>query len=712
MQDKNHVVNVMENAGKVNHSNPTVSKNGEFNVAHRSSRRLAGIESDQLTNNVANEQTLQVPKRNLRKGRTVLDTDLANKSSQQLNDVPETGKFEDNEPDNSRNSQGLASEAHVLKENKLLVSGIGKSGEIYSNSNKSSNKKEHRIPCRASKRLAGSEPELMSNSLSYERAPEYRSKKSKGEVNADLHPCDGGPAVELVNGESSNKSRKRPKIPPITNDQLEKHESEEMNDEKSEPQQSFAFHYSWSDPSLEFAIKTLTGALPAGEDSVGNKPTMISETVKFPEYNLFENATGSSSDKKPKVNSSKPKNKKELKKEPKMPTRLSKRLAGHEPEVLPAERALEYSTRKSGKDKTTANAILTNGASGHLHAEEEESKAIVHASDRLKTSECGESSNGEKSYDAQTPPNEQLQRLEAENINNERSAPQYPIEFEDSWSDPCLEFAIKTLTGALPVDAVNLPAMTPDVNDPPNKELLQNVVQKSNEAAHDNSNHCQTKEELNTVCQPSRQILGQPELRTSSTYCENDPKFATRESCSDEGNITRNLDGGQTLHIEAGNVTQIDINTLILEEPLGENEQVLEGKSIADQPQPETETTNHANSERDFCVSFMDSWSDPCLEFAFKTLTGAIPVEENIAIQGCFQEPANRHDQRGGDSTLPEIGSSNISQSDVGEKSMPGQEASMSSSFLPPEKSSSHGWTGIDITQRHYSQYNNNFQRR
>ncbi|CAN4127415.1 unnamed protein product [Withania somnifera] len=31
---------------------------------------------------------------------------------------------------------------------------------------------------------------------------------------------------------------------------------------------------------------------------------------------------------------------------------------------------------------------------------------------------------------------------------------------------------------------------------------------------------------------------------------------------------------------------------------------------------------------------FGDYWSDPCMEFAFKTLTGAIPVEDNMAYQG------------------------------------------------------------------------------
>lgn len=34
-----------------------------------------------------------------------------------------------------------------------------------------------------------------------------------------------------------------------------------------------------------------------------------------------------------------------------------------------------------------------------------------------------------------------------------------------------------------------------------------------------------------------------------------------------------------------------------------------------------------------------DYWSDPCWDFAFKTLTGAIPLEETLTLPGCFPQP-------------------------------------------------------------------------
>ncbi|TKY70922.1 hypothetical protein E2542_SST07216 [Spatholobus suberectus] len=105
------------------------------------------------------------------------------------------------------------------------------------------------------------------------------------------------------------------------------------------------------------------------------------------------------------------------------------------------------------------------------------------------------------------------------------------------------------------------------------------------------------------------------------------------------------------------------------------------------------------------------------INLAFKTLTGAIPIEENIAIQRCFQEQANCHDQRGGGPTMPEFGFSSISHSgfsfhnDIREKSKPGQQSSTSPSFLPQEKPSLHGFSGV-APQEQYFQYRNNFQRR
>lgn len=64
---------------------------------------------------------------------------------------------------------GLASEGNFVKENKLQVSQIGKSGvtEICVYPNKSSNKKENGNQCWASKRLAGIEPKVKSENQLY-----------------------------------------------------------------------------------------------------------------------------------------------------------------------------------------------------------------------------------------------------------------------------------------------------------------------------------------------------------------------------------------------------------------------------------------------------------------------------------------------------------------------------------------------------------------
>ncbi|ESW30472.1 hypothetical protein PHAVU_002G155600 [Phaseolus vulgaris] len=665
--EKNHVVNMMEHASEKNHSNRSLSKTKESNVARRFSRRLSGVEHDQLTC-VANEQALQVPKRDFGKKISILDTDLTNKSSQLPSGVLEIGREEQ--------------------------------GKVLLNSNKSGTKKEKQIFCRASKRLAGLQPKLMSNSISHKKA--YKSKKSKGEVKATLQQSDGQPVMELadhatINGESSNKGRKLPEATPITSNQLKKFDDKEINkDEKSELAQSFAFHYSWSDPCLEFAIQTLTGTLPV-EDSTDNGNARVSETNTSPKNRLVENVTGNSSDKTSRVNSKKSKNKKE----PTVPRQLSKRLAGNEPEVLPTEKAVEYAApQKSCNDNVAATASLTNGVSGHPY-DREESKLVVQASDRL----CRESlSKIEKSYDTKTVPNEQLRRHEDENVDDERSYSQFPTPFGDSWSDPCLEFAIKTLSGALPVDAPAadiLPAVTPDVSETPNKETLQSMEQKRIDAeTRDDPYQSQTKIEFNTVCHTSKQVQNQPEVTTYSTSCGTDPKFATGESYKDGDSVARNSNGREPQRIKSGNPIEIDINKTILEE----------------EPQPET--INYDNSEREFGASFMDSWSDPCLEFAFNTLSGTIPGEENITIPACFQENAHSHGQRGGVSNMPEFGFSSISHSgisfhnnNIGDNSNSVQQSPASSSFLPQEKQDLNGFWGVDPPQP-YFQNNNNFQRK
>ncbi|KAL1364461.1 uncharacterized protein [Arachis hypogaea] len=565
------------------------------------------------------------------------------------------------------------------------------------------NMRELHSPSQVLKQLGGFDDDMkMNNSMSCEKTPKHGRKRSKVEISADLQQSEGVSAAELADSaplkrESANKKRKSYKTPPITGDQLEKPRGKEMYDEKSEPQVSSAFNYSSSDPSLGNATNNLQSMLLVenGPNTTGIATVLQTDIQK----KSVDSVTGRSEDGYPQVRSNKSKKKKELK----VPMRVSKRLAGLEPEVQPSGRALEYATRKSRKEPppATATQISIDGASDHLNLEEE-TKLTCHASHSLKTEVLRESSNqSEKSCDAPTVPKEQLQKvIEAENTSDERSEPQLPVPFGgDSWSDPCLEFAFKTLTDDVlfhPATDI-LPVITPDLNYLPNTEL--HGVMITSEEAHDNSNQPQSKKELNMV-NPSEPFPRQLEIA---------PKFTTSEHYGDEG-YTRNL-AGESLHSQVGNVMPLMHHTVIHQDPLKEGVQVHKGESIImGPPLVETGTVNHDNSKSQFCASFANSWSDPCLEFAFKTLTGATSADNNL------QQPPNFHNQIDGGSLFPDFGSSSFSQSnfsfyhDIGVNSMPGQQSSRSNPIPPLDKASQRGYPEVD-PQNQYSQFHNHFPR-
>ncbi|MBA0861745.1 hypothetical protein Goshw_000419 [Gossypium schwendimanii] len=60
-----------------------------------------------------------------------------------------------------------------------------------------------------------------------------------------------------------------------------------------------------------------------------------------------------------------------------------------------------------------------------------------------------------------------------------------------------------------------------------------------------------------------------------------------------------------------------------------------------------------------------DIWADPCIEFAIKTLTGAIPVEYGLDNQHCFQQqPSSVPNQSVNHLTLPDVGLDKFSQTE------------------------------------------------
>ncbi|KAK9716535.1 hypothetical protein RND81_06G239800 [Saponaria officinalis] len=57
-------------------------------------------------------------------------------------------------------------------------------------------------------------------------------------------------------------------------------------------------------------------------------------------------------------------------------------------------------------------------------------------------------------------------------------------------------------------------------------------------------------------------------------------------------------------------------------------------------------------------------WSDPCLEFAYKTLTGAIPLDDNLAIEDYIQYQLHTSKQSNDFQSLPDIDMGSFPQND------------------------------------------------
>ncbi|KAL2517075.1 Uncharacterized protein Adt_13322 [Abeliophyllum distichum] len=75
------------------------------------------------------------------------------------------------------------------------------------------------------------------------------------------------------------------------------------------------------------------------------------------------------------------------------------------------------------------------------------------------------------------------------------------------------------------------------------------------------------------------------------------------------------------------------------------------GKAIENQ-----ETENSRSQDSQLFYPFGESWSDPCLEFAFKTLTGELPVDDTLAFPGSFPQQIDiPYNQTNGCSLPPDV---------------------------------------------------------
>ncbi|XP_065869949.1 methyl-CpG-binding domain-containing protein 13 isoform X2 [Euphorbia lathyris] len=155
-------------------------------------------------------------------------------------------------------------------------------------------------------------------------------------------------------------------------------------------------------------------------------------------------------------------------------------------------------------------------------------------------------------------------RIQTDNVDNEKSGLYLDLPLGDLCQDPCIAFAIKTLTGI----------------------------------SFDNADTVQ-------VSTGSNSDFGG--LATSEDH--------TRKEDAEFGILT-----------QQGCMADRPPNNVVTPEQVEEHE---------------ISNKNDEKPGSTLNVSFADAWADPCIEFAIKTLTGAIPLDRDVVMQDCSQHNAS-----------------------------------------------------------------------
>ncbi|XP_065858225.1 methyl-CpG-binding domain-containing protein 13-like [Euphorbia lathyris] len=307
------------------------------------------------------------------------------------------------------------------------------------------------------------------------------------------------------------------------------------------------------------------------------------------------------------------------KKEVNLPRRSSRRLACIEPE-------------------TKANSV--SDADGL--ADEAQAPKLIQAEHELETLH-GEASNKNQPFlDAHAGSEDKLQTVEVGKSHDKKSESESIPPLGEIFSDPCLEFAFKTLTGELPVAvaSANGPVSTPAADNIGERNL---TVKKNEKRSIKGKAPISSKKSKTTKKGglPHEGVEFQPEPVATSK----NPARVSRKTGAFLG-------------------TGLAPNS----------------SAVA----PEAQQAHNGNGDKPEQQPFFsagDSWSDPSLEFAFKTLNGSAALGHNIPGKSYFQQQVeSSQTQREGDlqqqsqisqppkdvsSTLPDYGHPNLFQTDV-----------------------------------------------
>ncbi|KAK3224666.1 hypothetical protein Dsin_004528 [Dipteronia sinensis] len=357
---------------------------------------------------------------------------------------------------------------------------------------------------------------------------------------------------------------------------------------------------------------------------------------------LQENEIGKSRNKKTRINSIKSKNKQELN----LPRRSSKRLSGLEPELVSNlmfnDQSCGNVTRNSSRCEATTG--LTDGVSQQLGDLHETTGVEHHDSTGIKCQSHGESSNKNQ------------RDLEAQAV----------------------------FAGVAHHDSTGIKCQSHGESSNKNQRDLEAQIVFAGVAHHDYTG-------IKCLSHGESSNKNQRDLEAQTVFAGVAHHDYTGIKCLSHG--------------ESSNKNQRDLEaqTVFEGEPQKlENENMDTGKP-EDQPQNlETEKMNNENAESQF-FPFGNSWPDPCLEFAYKTLTGAIPVEDNLTFQDYIQ---NQHVQIDGASGLSDLSMPSYFESDIlfqfdAQEKPPAsqQQFSVNQSLLPSGSASSPRCSSIASQQ-------------
>ncbi|KAL6986205.1 hypothetical protein U1Q18_019573 [Sarracenia purpurea var. burkii] len=238
--------------------------------------------------------------------------------------------------------------------------------------------------------------------------------------------------------------------------------------------------------------------------------------------------------------------------------------------------------------------------------------------------------------------------------------------------------AIATTT--TPIAEIEASAGAVESNDPSNSQLLRtkdtkrkraNKVRAENGSLEENGKEKKSKRKTQNKSSQSKskkelEFPGRSSKRLSGLICEMVANLGLSEEAADTqpveteaepylGSLDDNVDYTLPQQVETPSQTDIADHVLRGTETRSETEigdhalRGVETHPLEDHEFPEDEPVRQESDEKDedkpgsVVDLFGDSWSDPCIEFAFKTLSGVIPVnDDHVADEAdTFQQQAD-----------------------------------------------------------------------